>query len=250
MGRLLARGLAGLGMTIAVNDLDQKRGRKVAESLGVGFKELPQSIDDEIVLVSVPLEKTVEVCRDVASRMKRGSLLIDISSVKTGVADRVASFIPEGVEYISIHPLFGPAVRSLRGKSFAVVPVKSGRWLGELERTLRNLSGKVVVTDIREHDRVMGTVQVLHHFAYLCLAACLVRSKVGEGFSTESFAETMRLLKRIGKNLEVVLSIQRDNPEAQGVREKFVEVAEELARLGPEELRKTTREAFKSLAFS
>jgi prephenate dehydrogenase len=250
MGRLLAKGLAGLGAVVAVNDLDKRRGRKVAESLGIGFKELPQSIDEEIVVVSVPLEKTVEVCKDVASRMKRGALLVDISSVKTGVADRVVPFLPEGVEYISIHPLFGPAVRSLKGKNFVVVPVRSERWLGKLERILSDLSGKVVVTSIQEHDRMMGTVQVLHHFVYLCLATCLARSKLGEGFATESFAGTMRLLKRIGKNLEVVLSIQRDNPEAQAVRERFVKVAEELARLSPEELRKTAREAFKSSVLS
>jgi len=246
MGKLLAKSLTGLGMTVAVNDSDQRRGRKIAKTLNIRFKELPTSIEEEIVIVSVPVEKTVDVCKDLAKRMKMGSLLVDISSVKVGVADKVSSSLPDGLEYISIHPLFGPSVRSVRGKNFVVVPVRSERWLSKFEKILRDLSGRVVVTGIQQHDRMMSTVQVLHHFAYLCLATCLSRSELKEEFATESFMETLRLLRRIGRNLDVILSIQRDNPLAPIAREQFSRVVEELARSNPEELRRTAREAFRS----
>jgi len=248
MGRLLAKGLADLGVDVAVNDLNSARGRDVARRLNVGFKKLPSSIDEKIVLVSVPMNKTVDVCKDVAGRMKKGSLLVEISSVKTGVTDKVASVLPEGVEYISVHPLFGPAVRSLIGKNFVLVPMRSERWLGEFKRILSSLSARVVVADTEQHDRMMAVVQVLHHFAYLCLAVCLSKSELRGEFTTESFAETMRLVRRLGRNLDVILSIQRDNPLAPIVRERFSQVAESLAKSDFEELSKVAREAFRKLA--
>src|SRR5439155_289545 len=69
----------------------------------------------DIVVPAVPSAETVRVPTETTSLMTSGSLRTDLSSVKTGVSDRVAENTPKGFEYVSLHPLFGPRTDHLYG---------------------------------------------------------------------------------------------------------------------------------------
>jgi len=244
MGRLLAKGLKSCGLSIAIGDLDEGRAREVARRLGVGLLGGDSLKGFGIVIIAVPFEAVIEEALKALDRMDEGSLLIEISSIKAGVVEAIRKSLPDRIEYISIHPLFGPAIRSLRGKKIVVIPVRAERWLGGFLRIMRGMGCEAILSTAGEHDEAMARIQALHHFSYLCLVDCLSRVGFDPRFSTESFRRTLGLLRRIDNNLSAIFSIQRHNPFAGEMRLNYRNAVEALSRMEAEEMEKALREDF------
>ena len=68
---------------------------EVAERLGVRYAHdmMAEVEESDVVLVSVLIEKTVEVIRQVAPSMHSGSLIMDVTSVKSGPVRAMISCI-------------------------------------------------------------------------------------------------------------------------------------------------------------
>ena len=87
-------GTDGLGKTlvyyfrdefdVTITARDHKKGQKVAEELNVNYiesnKELASSSD--MLIISVPINNTPSVIREVAPFMRKDSVMIDVTSVK------------------------------------------------------------------------------------------------------------------------------------------------------------------------
>ena len=61
----------------------------------------------DILVISVPIQHTCDVIREVAPFMKSGSLMVDVTSVKEGPTKTMGEVLPESVEYIPTHPVCG-----------------------------------------------------------------------------------------------------------------------------------------------
>lgn len=240
MGRVLAKLFKGCGGKIIVCGRNLQKAKMVSKFLGVAASDLSAVKEANITIVSVPIGSVVEVASQVAAKMKRG-LIMDVSSVKVGVVDKLSSKIPPSLEYLSIHPLFGPRIRTFKGKNVAVVKVREGPLtdavLSHMERKGLNL----IETSAEEHDRRMAAVQVMHHYALLCLGASLASFEPEAELtklSTTLFKTTLAQLKRMAKNLPAVLEIQERNPYAPEAKEKFSTMVDFLRRIDEEKRRK------------
>jgi len=244
MGRLLAKGLKACGLEVAICDVDEKKGKDVAKRIGVSFLGSDSLQCFEVVIVAVPFEEMLKASLKSLSKMREGSLLVDVSSIKTGIVGPIKKNLPDWVEYVSMHPLFGPTVRDLKGKKIAVIPIKAERWLGKLLSILRGMGCETILSSIEEHEKAMAKIQALHHFSYLCLVDCLSKLGFDRKFSTESFERTLNLLNRLRSNLDAILSIQKHNPFAEGMRLKYMEAVEALSKAGSSDLERILREDF------
>jgi len=151
----------------------------------------------------------------------------EISSVKTGVVSRVAELLPPKIEYLSLHPLFGPSVRRLKGRNMIAIPVKQG-WLSDhMIASLRDRGFTVEISSVEEHDRIMATLQVMHHYAYLVMGVELAKiikanPRVSK-FLTRSMRRTWDQLCSMQKVSETVLTIQEMNPHGPAARRAYAE---------------------------
>ncbi|MEM2227027.1 MAG: prephenate dehydrogenase/arogenate dehydrogenase family protein [Candidatus Bathyarchaeia archaeon] len=247
MGRLLAKGLKACGLRVSIRDLDERRGREVARRIGVDFLDGASLKDFGIVIIAVPFEETLGEALKALGDMGDGSLLIDISSVKTGIVEAIKERLPDRIEYISIHPLFGPAIRDLRGKKVVVIPIKAERWLAHLLSIIRKLGCEAIISTVEEHEEAMAKIQALHHFSHLCLVNCLSGLGFDPRFSTESFKRTLGLLRRMDNNLGAILSIQKHNPLAAKMRMSYARVVEELSRMEVADMEEILRRDFENL---
>lgn len=232
MGRLLV-GLFSRGYRITVISRDPGGARKTYAKTRIKVGTLQDACRAEVVVLAVPIMRAAEVAGAIAPSLRPGSLLVDIASVKTRVADRIAQVVPEGVEYLSLHPLFGPGIRSFRGENIVAIHLRNGGRSEEMVDYLAACGLEVRTSDIQSHDRMMSRLQVLHHFAYLCLCTALFRD--GEmpslrDFSTHSLRVTWKHLASYASNLESILEIQKFNPYAGEARRAF---SEEVARRLP-----------------
>jgi len=61
----------------------------------------------DLVILCVPVGAMAAAARDAASHLKKGAILSDVGSVKSGVVSAVAPHLPEGIHFIPAHPVAG-----------------------------------------------------------------------------------------------------------------------------------------------
>lgn len=231
MGLLLSRILKDRVGAVRISSRDSMRAKEAAESLGVDWVSNDQAHTSDIVVVSVPIDQTVEMCQNLGQRMSAHSLLVDIASVKTGITDVVVGNTPSSVEYLSLHPLFGPQVMDIRGRRCIAVEARGGPLTEEFLKILSECGASVRRSTVEDHDKAMAVIQVLHHHALLVFSSSLNKVAPNMGLSeyvTESLEKTLQNLESMQLNWETISAIQKCNPYAQQVREAFAQTANEM----------------------
>src|SRR5512136_585498 len=211
---------------------------EVAKRLGVRYaKDMMAEVEkSDIVLVSVLIEKTVEIIREVAPHMHPGSLIMDVTSIKSGPVRAMKTYAPKGVQVLGTHPMFGPTMPALRGQTIILTPVegKTGKWLSIMQSLFQSDGAHVEILNAEEHDEIMAVVQALTHFAYIGIGATL-RSLAFDVEQSRKFMSPVYeiMIDFVGRILdqspELYASIQ-ENPKAAAVRQIFIEECTRLCQ--------------------
>ena len=138
------------------------------------------------------------------------------------------AILPESVEIIGTHPLFGPQSgrESIKGLRIALCPVRTSH-TEKIKHFLANeLKLKVFEKSPEEHDLEMAHVQALTHF----VARALDELHVGDSeLATVSYEELMKAARLVSEDSwELFQTIQQGNPFADTKRKAFIEKLIEL----------------------
>jgi len=202
----------------------------VAERLGVRYAhDMKAEVEkSDVVLVSVVIDRTVQVIREVAPLMHPGSLIMDVTSVKTGPVKAMKTYAPKGVEVLGTHPMFGPTMKSLSGQTIILTPVegKTGGWQQVMRSLFESDGAKIEVIDAAEHDEIMAVVQALTHFAIIGIGSALRALDFDVQRSRRFMSPVYEIMidfvgRILDQNPELYASIQQ-NPKAMAVRQTFV----------------------------
>ena len=222
MGRWFACFLRKQGYAVAVCD----------EKTKLTPAELAGSCD--VVVVSVPIGITVGIIEQIGPLLKEGNLLMDLTSLKAAPVETMLKCSRS--EVIGCHPLFGPQVRSIRGRHIALCPARTNRWLHWLRSLLRKAGVLIVETTPEEHDRRMALVQGLNHLNLLLMGMVLsetgVRPAELSPFSTPAFEEKMKLVKKILRpHVRLSAEIMMLNPDTDPILDRYEQMLSELKTL-------------------
>jgi len=217
---------------VVLADAIAAKAERVATEFGVNFRSVPEAAAEaELVLVAVPISKTPDVIKSLAGQVQRGTLLADVSSVKSDVIEAMQT-IEAKVELVSLHPLFGPGATSVKGKDFVVIPVKPGKRYAALKNRLLELGARVTEMGAEDHDRLMAIIQCMTHFVlltYLNALKSMKELKRAEKFRTPMFATLLDLAKTVfAGNLELYGELQVHNKYARVVRSSLLEACRSL----------------------
>jgi chorismate mutase / prephenate dehydrogenase len=117
----------------------------------------------DLCLLAVPIDVTPAVAARIAPHLPGKCVLADITSLKR--EPMKAMLRSHAGPVVGLHPLFGPATKTMDRQ---IVVVNPGRDQQSCQWLLDQLTvwGNVLVpTSPEEHDNVMGIVQALRHFA-------------------------------------------------------------------------------------
>lgn len=224
-GQLAARVLKS-HFDVCVNDPAQTA-TTTAQDIGVPLATFEQVASREIVIFAVPVVAMEAVFRAASSHMQPGALAIDVGSVKMLPARWMTEILPDSVDLVATHPLFGPqsARTGLDGLRLVVCPIRGERH-DKVAAFGRSLGLTVTVTTPEEHDREMAYVQALTHL----IGRSLVNLGIpDEQLKTASYQHLLELCSLIGADtFELFTAIQTQNPFAAEVVEKFVSEAQSL----------------------
>jgi prephenate dehydrogenase len=170
----------------------------------------------------------IEAIRALRPHLAPGAIVIDVGSVKIEPMRIMLAELPAHVEIIGTHPLFGPqsAKDGVADHRIAWCAVR-GRSAGRIAAFLRRvLKLHVIRTTPDAHDRQMAVVQGLTHL----IAKVLVRMEpLPSRMTTKSFDLILQATDMVRHDAPTVYeAIERANPHAAGVRERFFALAEEV----------------------
>lgn len=237
MGQLFTRFFRDNGCEVVITGPNQSKGEKAADELGAAYitdnkKAVSKS---NVVVVTVPIRKTIDVIKDVAPCIVDGSLLMDLTSIKEEPVRAMTENVSDGVEVVGCHPVFGPR-QSVEGQVFVLTPVKKGGWYRWLKGLLEENRAKVITASPREHDEVMAVVQGLTHFTYISIGKTIqeigFNVKESRKFSSPIYDLMLDMVGRIiGQDPRLYAEIQMNNPRVREVHERYLETASRISRI-------------------
>lgn len=238
-------GTDGLGKTLVyyfrdefnvyITGTDHKKGRAVAQELGVNYIESNAGLANisDLLVISVPIQHTSNVIREVAPFMKSGSLMVDVTSVKEEPLKTMKEVLPENVEYIPTHPVFGPRTTRLDNQVIVLTADKKGKWYDKVYNYLASKNMRVIETTAEKHDFMMSIVQVLTHFSFISTASAIEKLKVdlteSEDYESPIYNLMIDMIARIvAQNPYLTYNIQSMNNNGPKIRNTFAEAVIEL----------------------
>jgi Prephenate dehydrogenase len=158
----------------------------------------------DYVVLCTPTRRTPEIIRLIAKEMKRGTYLIEISSQKSKVVSSLMK-MPDKINPICIHPMFGPGIKSVKGKNIISIPIKDAKKELTIVKSLFE-GANFVTIDAIEHDKKIAVILGLTHMMNLVFANII--SKDEKTALTEKMAgSTFKIQKTLAE------SIMTESPE-------------------------------------
>jgi chorismate mutase/prephenate dehydrogenase len=234
MGTIMARLFGDLGHQVIVSDLDTSLSAGDAASVA------------DVVVVSVPIDVTETVIRDVGPRLREDALLMDVTSIKQ--APVAAMLESTKASVVGTHPMFGPSVHSLQGQRVVVCRARGDAWADWVTHMFQARGLTVQEASAEHHDRVMAVVQVLTHFQTQVLGLTLARSgtPLNETLRFTSPAYLMELYvtaRHFDQSPDLYGPIEMRNPAVPHVTAGFQRAAREVTDI----LISGDRDRFRSL---
>lgn len=161
IGGVLAGLFADLGHRVLIADVDTD----------VRATEAAAAAD--VVVISVPIDATDAVIREVGPHVRADALLMDVTSVKE--APMRAMLESTSASVLGTHPMFGPSVHTLQGQRVVLCRGRGDAWADWIAQTFVARGLVITETTPQQHDRAMSVVQVLNHFQTQVLGLTLAR---------------------------------------------------------------------------
>lgn len=187
MGRLFKEQLSLVGHNVSVLE---------HEDWEYADKLLSQA---DLVLISVPIEYTVDVIKRAAKYLAPTTALCDITSVKTQPTQAMLEHHSGPV--MGLHPMFGPNIKSFSGQKVVVCPGRNDESFQWLLDFLKSKGGELILCTPEEHDQMMVVIQATQHFCRFSLGVFLAQVKVDVEqsltMSTPNYRQEIDIVKRL-----------------------------------------------------
>lgn len=205
----------------------------------------------DIVLISVPIDVTESVIREVGPQVKRSALLIDVTSIKEKPVKAMKKY--SKAEVIGMHPVFGPRVTSCKKQTIILTPARGKKWLPWIIKIFKKSKAKITITTPKEHDAMMAIVQGLIHMSSISVCHTLkelgVNMEKSQKFSSPLYKVRMDVIGRIlnqDPNLYMDMSLM--NPAVIEALKQYQKSVTRLLKIVQNKQRKKFLDYFKKSA--
>ena len=217
MGQWFVKYFSDMDFEVTGHDSENKVTGKdviISESLVGGI------LKADYVMLCTPTRRTPEIIRLIAKEMKRGTYLIEISSEKAKVVSSLSK-MPAKINPICIHPMFGPGIKTIKGKNIISIPIKDAK--KELTVTKSLFEGANFVTiDAIEHDKKIAVILGLTHLINLVFANIISKDEkvhLTDKMSGTTFRVQKTLAESIMTESPELIETIIANPEIRRVAE-------------------------------
>ena len=220
LGGLMARLFGDLGHQVMISDVDTDLIATEAAAAA------------DVTIISVPIDVTEQVIREVGPHVRPNCLLMDVTSIKSAPIDAMLAATKASV--LGTHPMFGPSVHTLQGQRVVLCRARGDAWADWVAHSFTARGLTVTETTAEQHDRAMSIVQVLTHFQTQVLGVTLARlgMPLDETLTFTSPAYLLELYvtaRHFAQEPNLYGAIEMRNPRTKDVTGAFADSVEELA---------------------
>jgi len=201
-----------------------------SRSTSLSKEELIRKSD--IVIVTVPIESTVAVIREITPFMNEGKLLMDLTSLKE---EPVNEMLKSKADALGAHPLFAPSIGDIHGQTIILCPerITQKDLYQSIFSSLEKRGANLIVMSPEQHDKMMAVIQGLTHFSAIVLCHCLKDLNFDIKKSLECTSPVYRLtLDMAGRILnqkpELYADISLLNPKTVEVASQYIKTSKAL----------------------
>jgi len=185
----------------------------------------------QVVVVSVPLDHTIDIIRKIGPLMPEDALLMDVTSLKSQPLEAMLRYAR--CEVVGTHPVFGPNVRDFANQTVVLCPGRGEKWKRWLIDLLTSKRAKVKECSATEHDHMMAIIQGMIHFSTISMGHVFQELAVDIdqtlAFSSPIYKIRMDMIGRIlNQSAELYCDIEMMNPETIGVLEAYIQSCQVL----------------------
>jgi len=214
IGGSYAKALRKKGFYVsAINDTRSAIDYALSENIideGYDYVE-PKAVESaDIIVFSLYPKVFTGWVKTYSHLFKKGTIITDVTGVKSCIVYEIQSLLPEGVEFIAAHPMAGREVygvensddKIFEGANYIVVPTpKNTPGAIELCKDLGKVLGFGRISELSpdDHDEMIGFVSQLTH----CIAVSLMTCSDNEhlvSYTGDSFRDLTRIA-RINENM-------------------------------------------------
>lgn len=178
----------------------------------------------DLVLVSVPIARTLDVLEQLKPYLNEQMILADLTSVKAQPLAKMLEIHQGAV--VGLHPMFGPDIASFAKQ---VTACCHGRFAERYQWLLEQIQiwgGKIEVIDAHQHDHAMTYIQALRHFSTFAAGLHLSQQPVEMAqllaLSSPIYRLELAMIGRLfAQNAELYADIIGDKPENMAVIESL-----------------------------
>ncbi len=162
-GRLLAELLSRDYQPIISDEQDLS---SAAKNAGYPWADIETVLEQSTVFIAVPISSMTHLLEQIVPMTKPEQLIIDVASVKTRIRDWMVSSLPESVQILNTHPMFGPDSYK-RDRDLRMVfcptrikPEAEVQW----RETFQSWGCRLIDLSVEDHDRLAARSQGITHF--------------------------------------------------------------------------------------
>ena len=185
----------------------------------------------EVVIISVPIEITIEIIKRVAPLVKKEGLLMDITSMKVKPVKTMVKY--SNCAVIGTHPVFGPGVKDLKNQTIVLCPARGKKWLRWLEKLFLEGGAKLKITSPSKHDKMMSVIQGVIHFSSITISHVLKELNIDimetQDFSSPIYKLRMDMVGRIlNQDPGLYANIEIQNPKTPKALKVYLKTCRKL----------------------
>ena len=207
LGGSYARALKKQGFSVSAITLDQKSIDFALENgiIDKGSTQVDRQMlqQADVIVFALYPHVFVDWIRQNGHLLKEGTILTDVTGVKSGLVEQIQSMLKPGVEFIAAHPMAGRELSGVensddsifRGANYIVVPTEKNTFGAiELCQSLGKTLGfaDVSVLPPKQHDEMIAFLSQLTH----CIAVSLMCANDAanlERYTGDSFRDLTRI---------------------------------------------------------
>lgn len=203
------------------------------EKFQVTNSTLDEVTDVETLILCVPVQFLEETLIKIKDKLKKDTLVLDVSSVKIKPIELMLKHLPADVNILGTHPLFGPQSGSqgIAGLNMVLCPVRINRLrLRYIKQFLKDeLELNLLDRTADVHDKQMAYVQALTHFIGRAVNEMDIPDIEQK---TPAYQYLLDIKRNLGKDsLDLFLTIERENPYSEEVLGGFMAELNKLKAL-------------------
>ncbi len=184
------------------------------EVAGAGYLwgETAEIMKQDTVFAAVPIGRMQSLLKEIAPLSKPGQLIVDVASVKTKIRDWMIETLPETVQILNTHPMFGPDSYVQDGDLRLVFcPTRINRD-AELRwrQTFESWGCRLIDLSVEEHDKLAARSQGITHFMGRVMKGMDIQPTVVD---TQGFRQVRQVVEQTCQDTEELFhDLQYYNP--------------------------------------